>query len=152
MSAQLLRVAAAILIAAASGCKPREPRHVDLLDSIQGEYVCVAMEAGGKRVPTDEVDRAGLKYAVRGNELIAFRPGGGEDPIRFTLDQATDPIQIDFTEQHPTRGERTTAGILKYEEGELTIVMSDLTGAEHRPRRFNSEGRQLMLVLKRDSR
>jgi uncharacterized protein (TIGR03067 family) len=135
------------------GCKrpANEAGDRDLLNSIQGKYTCVEMEVGGKVLPPEVLQKMGLKYEVRGNQLIAFPPKGGEDPLAFRLDTSKQPVWIDFEETQADKTVRTTTGLVKFENGVLFIVMSDSEKPEDRPKGFKEQqGKVALLVLKKD--
>lgn len=142
-----------LFASAALGCRAKAPRaEGDLLNRLQGRYTCTMMEMGGQAAPPALMEKMGLKYAVRGKQLVAYRPTGEEDPIDFELDESKAPAQLTFTEQHPEAGRRVTTGLLKYEDGVLTIVMSGFEGEANRPRGFKTERpAEMLIVLKRDN-
>lgn len=147
-----LRVLLALVLPAALGCgRGGKQPPGDLFQLIQGRYTCVEMDIGGKRVPPGSLRSRPPKYEVRGNELIAFRPEGGEDPLTFSLDPSKSPVAIDFHEPRGDQPGRTTTGILKLDRDVLTIVITDSERPEDRPVAFAArKPNQMLLVLKRD--
>jgi len=110
-------------------------------DQLQGEWAVVSVAIGGKEVELFK----GEKLVVKGGEWIL--PAGGTSKLRFRLDAAKSPKQLDLTADFGG-GELTTPGIYKIEGDTHTLCLPTGLGGV-RPKEFKSVEGVTLMVFKR---
>jgi uncharacterized protein (TIGR03067 family) len=136
--------------------------------SIEGTYVMVGMEAGGKDLSDflKEGKEEEKTVKITGDKMIATKDGK-EDPATYKLDNSKDPKTIDLTAQKtvsqgPSKGpkgkdkdkektvEEKMFGIYKVEGDKLIICLTE-GKAEDRPKEFKTTegGKAMMMTLQK---
>jgi len=111
-------------------------------DSLQGTWVPVGAELGGRTFP-DEV-RHTIRLEVAGS-TYAVTIGPAVDRGTLTLDESVTPHRLDITGIEGPNAGRTIQAIYE-QEGDALRICYDLSGAG-RPTAFQSaEGTELFLV------
>jgi uncharacterized protein (TIGR03067 family) len=106
----------------------------DLL-RLQGEWVLVRMEVGGKEVPAERLASASLR--VQGRQYRLTTRNMTFD-VAIRLDARASPKEIDMTFLDGPNQDRTGKGIYKLEGNRWTICRS-VRPEDDRPREFSSE-------------
>jgi uncharacterized protein (TIGR03067 family) len=125
-----------------AGARPEEKAKSDK-DDIQGTWVFVSAEEGGKAVPEDELKKFEMVFA---SDKVKFPIKQEVKELGYKLDPARKPKQIDIA-----FGETETAeGIYELDGDKLKVCLTK-PGHGDRPTKFDStEGREsVLLVLKR---
>jgi RNA polymerase sigma factor (sigma-70 family) len=117
-------------------------------DALQGTWVAVAAEEGGKKVTEDEVKDKNLEIVFSGDKVTLPIKGEAKE-MTFKLDPTKKPKQIDFVFSKT----ETAEGIYELDGDKLTLCV---TKPDHgdRPTKFDSAddtgGRErALIVLKR---
>jgi uncharacterized protein (TIGR03067 family) len=111
-------------------------------DSLDGTWNAVAISAGGKKLPEEQVKR--LQMTIAGDKVtVALLRKTAAGTIKF--DGAREPKQFELRLQ----GERAGAGIYRLENDTLTLYFSE---EGERPARFDAAPgpKQVLMVLKRE--
>jgi uncharacterized protein (TIGR03067 family) len=106
----------------------------DLLQ-LQGEWVLVRMEVGGKEVPADRLASATVRVEGRHYRLTTRNM---TFDVEIRLDAHKSPKEIDMTFLNGPNQDRTGKGIYKLERHRWTICRS-VRPEDDRPREFSSE-------------
>jgi uncharacterized protein (TIGR03067 family) len=115
-------------------------------EKLQGTWVWVEAERGGKKAGADEIKD--FKMVFRGDKL-SVDPGGDNREGTFKLDPAQKPKTIDLMlEDGPEKG-KTIRGIYSLDGDTLKLCFDDM-GDNDRPTDFTSkEGTRLVMVVLR---
>ena len=132
-------VTASVVLLAAGFCAADDKK--DDKDQLQGEWVVVSAEVGGKTAE----NLKDKKLVVKGDEWTP--PSGGELKFKFKLDAAKSPKQLDLTADLDGN-EQTWPGIYKIEGDTFTFCRSAGPGGE-RPKEFKGGEGVGLLVFKR---
>ena len=124
---------------------PAPPANTDLAD-LQGEWVVVAMEGGGRPAPVDELK--GMRWAIQGNEIAARQPGAA-GRMSFKLNPGTTPKEIDLTARDGNLKGTTSPGIYTIDGPRLRACF----GEKVRPTEFATAAGDdcVMLTLEREA-
>lgn len=106
----------------------------DLL-RLQGEWVLVRMEVGGKEVAAERLVSASLTIQGRRYRLTTRNM---TFEVELSLDATKSPKEIDMTFLDGPNQDRTGKGIYKF-EGNRWIICRSLRPEDDRPREFSSE-------------
>ena len=113
---------------------------------LEGTYTLKAMSMGGQAAPAERLKEL-KEFVIKGDQLVAVKPDGKEDPAGFKLDPTAKPAAIDLIPPKDKTNEKPRPGIYKLEKGELTIVFG-MKGDSPRPTDFKGDGQdQMMMVL-----
>lgn len=128
-------------LVAALGLGAPAPKEVSMkADELVGEWLIQSITQGGRTAspPEPPSDRHVIRFAADGT--IAWPNKDGKDRgakgQTYKLDVSTSPARIDLTTANPDGPKSTALGILKIEEGQLTLAIA-AEGAE-RPSTFDS--------------
>jgi uncharacterized protein (TIGR03067 family) len=105
--------------------------------SIEGTYVLVGMEAGGKPVPDEHVKKeseADRTIKITADKMMK----GKEDPTTYKVDNSKTPHEIDMMTKGLTGKEEKMYGIYKLEGDKLTICLAPSDKPEDRPKEFKT--------------
>ena len=102
---------------------------------LQGEWVLVRMEVGGKDVPPERLSSAALLMHGRRYRLMTRNQ---TFEVEITLDPAKTPKEIDMTFLDGPNQDRTGKGIYRI-EGNRWIICRSLRPEDDRPKEFTSE-------------
>jgi len=146
-----LILAALATIAAAVATHAANPS-ADEVKNLQGEWQAVETLAQGKKRDKDDTFVQGLKFIIKGEELVIPNPTGTRPDRRKTykLDSAKSPKEIDLTHHDGAEKDRTTAAIYRLDGDRLTICMPYFTDdLSLRPTEFKAtadDGRMLITL------
>jgi uncharacterized protein (TIGR03067 family) len=73
------------------------------LTALQGTWTVVAIEAAGKKVPDDRVEKLKLQYVFNGEKVTVHRPDRPDQVSTFTLDAAANPKRIAINHAPPVK-------------------------------------------------
>jgi uncharacterized protein (TIGR03067 family) len=146
MKSRAAFVVAAILLA---GCphSPQGPKTADQGDvkQMEGEWLSVAVEQAGEKVPEDTLKKNGSKTTIADGKMDILTDGK-PDQVSFTLDPTKSPKGIDTVALGGSRKGKVTLGIYKLEGDRLTMCVR-LKG-EGRPTEFaTKQGSGDMLMV-----
>jgi uncharacterized protein (TIGR03067 family) len=74
------------------------------LAKLKGTWHVTAIEAAGKPVPPDHVEKIGLQYVFDGDKVTVRRPDQSDNTSKFTLDISAKPKRITINQSPPMRG------------------------------------------------
>jgi len=140
MLARLLTASVVLLAAGLCTGDDKKGDKKDDKDLLQGEWVVVSMQSGGKK--TEKLK--GQKLLVKGDEWTP--PGGGKFKLKFKIDATKSPKRLDLV--MATGGKSTWAGIYKIEKDTLTFARSSRPGGA-RPGEFKGGPKVFLMVCKR---
>jgi RNA polymerase sigma factor (sigma-70 family) len=123
----------------------RDALDKDVAD-LQGDWVVVATEDGGKKAAPDELE--GMRWVIKGNEITHIEPGATEK-LRLRLAPGT-PKKIDVTSLDGDLKGTTEPGIYALEGRRLRVCF----GKKDRPKEFATapgDGRTLAVLEKEAS-
>jgi uncharacterized protein (TIGR03067 family) len=119
------------------------------LKDIAGTYRVEAAEKGGQPAPNLDEFKKKVKVTIAGEKITIDLGGEGTKTGTVTVDSTTTPAHIDITPgEGPEKG-KTFPGIYRLEKETLTLVWNE---SGDRPTAFDSAGRAMMLVLKREEK
>jgi uncharacterized protein (TIGR03067 family) len=123
------------------------------LKELEGSYLLIGLKGKGSDLSEDDfkkVPDADRKLVLKGDQLTPFG-GGKEDSATIKLDVSKKPAHIDLT---TFKGGKTEVnyGIYKFENGVLTICTVEKGEAKDRPKEFKSEGKEILLTLKKQDK
>jgi RNA polymerase sigma-70 factor (ECF subfamily) len=115
-------------------------------DKLQGSWVAVSGEVGGKKAPEEFVQKCQVIIAGDKITLTGLVRGEKEKGVEgtFTLDPATKPRAIDIS----LTNREDALGIYELERDTLKLCLVEATGSE-RPTEFAGRDQQLLIILKR---
>jgi uncharacterized protein (TIGR03067 family) len=115
-------------------------------DKLQGSWVAVSGEVGGKKVPEEFVQKCQVIIAGDKITLMGLVKGEKEKGVEgtFRLDPATKPKAIDIS----LTNREDALGIYELERDTLKLCLVEATGSE-RPTEFAGKDQQLLIILKR---
>jgi uncharacterized protein (TIGR03067 family) len=73
------------------------------LEQLKGTWQVIAIEAAGKPVPADRVQKINLQYVFDGDQLTIRRPDRPNNRSTFTLDAGANPKKITINNSPPLR-------------------------------------------------
>jgi uncharacterized protein (TIGR03067 family) len=73
------------------------------LERLKGTWQVIAIEAAGKPVPADRVQKINLQYVFDGDKLTTRRPDRPDNSSTFTLDAAANPKKLTINQSPPIR-------------------------------------------------
>jgi uncharacterized protein (TIGR03067 family) len=117
------------------------------LKELEGKYTVTHMEKGGKTAEKAIVDS--VKIAISGDEIaitLDSKDDKQERKAKITVDSSVTPHTIDIK---PTEGDakgKTFPGIYKTEKGIVTLAFTE---DGERPKEFTSEGKVMLLKMKK---
>ncbi len=136
--------------AAAAAPKDDAPKDKPRADAdaakIQGTWVAIWVETGGKPAPSDTIKNLSLLITA---DKIAFNPGGENRQSTYKLDPTKTPKMIELTPQDgPTKG-KTLRGLYELDGDRLKLCVQNGEGEE--PKEFATKpGTSVrLLVLRR---
>jgi uncharacterized protein (TIGR03067 family) len=118
------------------------------LKELEGRYKVLAVEKGGKQLDPKRTES--IHVTFKGDEFIFTQADDKEEKkARIKVDASKTPHTIDFVPSEGPEKGKTFPGIYKLDQGELTLVFD-----EHgeRPKDFKSEGRAVLMKLKKDDK
>ena len=138
---------AVALVAMVAGLAPaQDDAAKKAAKELEGTYSLKAMTRGGK-APPEEFLKSMKEFVIKGDQIVAVKADGKEDPIGFKLDPSAKPSAIDMLPPKDKTNEKLKPGIYKLEKGELTIVFG-IEKESARPTDFKGDGAdQMMMVL-----
>ena len=115
-------------------------------DKLQGSWVAVSGEVGGKKAPEEFVQKCQVIIAGDKITLTGLVRGEKEKGVEgtFKLDPATKPKAIDIS----LTNREDALGIYELDRDTLKICLVEATGSE-RPTEFAGKDQQLLIILKR---
>ena len=141
MIARLVMASMVLLVGEFCAGDNKKETQKDDKDQLQGEWVVVSAEVGGRQVEGLQ-DK---KLVVKGDEWIA--PTVGTRQFKFKIDAAKKPKQLDLVSDVGGK-QQTWAGIYKIEGDTLTFCRSARPGGE-RPTKFKGGEAVGLMVFKR---
>ena len=117
------------------------------LAALQGQWVWVRHEVGGKRMAPDANERPlikieGTKWSFKNKNDREFQEAG-----TFQLDVSTMPRCVDLiSTQEKTKGQKNEA-IYKLEEDQLTVVVNLNADDKNRPMGFETKDQPGMILV-----
>jgi uncharacterized protein (TIGR03067 family) len=125
----------------AGGAKKARPDK----EAIQGTWIWVSAEAGGKKKPDGEFKAKQVATVIRGDTMTVRHKGRETQSAKYRLDPTKSPKEIDLTIE---QGDRTFVlkGIYLLEGDSLTICQGGPDDA--RPKKFASEAGPAFGVLR----
>lgn len=154
-----MRLASALVLAlglvAAGGTSLADDKaNAKALKDLEGTYLLVGLEGKGLRLTEDDfkkVDDSERKIVIKGDQIIAINKGK-EDPAKLKIDVSKAPFHIDITSTKDKKDE-VNYGIYKVDkDGTLTICAIEKGDAKDRPKEFKVNDKELMIVLKKQSK
>src|SRR4051794_40247592 len=146
-----LTLAALVTFALTVATRGADPS-ADEMKNLQGEWQAVEMLAQGKKRDKDDPSVQGVKFIIKGEELVVPNPtGNGQDRRKtYKIDAVKSPKEIDLTHRDGSEKDRTTAAIYRLDGDRLTICMPYFTDdLSVRPTEFKStadDGRMLITL------
>lgn len=103
-----------VISTAIVGCGPRgttptesspKPAATDpkALDAFKGTWHVTAIEAAGKPVPADRIQKMGLQYVFDGGKVTIRRPDRPDDTSTVVLDASSNPKKLTINQSPPIR-------------------------------------------------
>ena len=149
---------AVAVLALAAGCGKKSSTSADSggggTSSLEGTYLLVGMEAGGKQFATEEElakEPEGERiFKVTADKMIATK-NGKEDPVTYKLDPSKTPKEIDLAGKKFDGKDEKMYGIYKLEGDKLTICMVESDKPADRPKEFKTadKGKSVMMTFKK---
>jgi RNA polymerase sigma factor (sigma-70 family) len=126
--------------------KPKAEKAKSDKDKLQGTWVAVSGEAGGKKAPDEFIQKCQVVIAGDKITLAGLVRGEKEKGVEgtFKLDPATKPKAIDIG----LTNREDALGIYEVAGDTLKICLVEATGNE-RPTEFAGNDKQILIVLKR---
>ena len=75
-----------------------------LLEQLKGTWHVTSIEAAGKAVPPDRVQKINLQYVFDGDKVSLHRPDRPDNTYTFTLDASSDPKKITLNQSPIVHG------------------------------------------------
>jgi RNA polymerase sigma factor (sigma-70 family) len=118
-------------------------------DKLQGTWVAVSGEAGGKKAPEEFVQKCKVVIAGDKITLVGLVKGEKEKGVEgtFKLDPAAQPKAIDIS----LTNREDALGIYEVDGDTLKMCLVEATGNE-RPSEFTGKGQQILIVLKKSAK
>jgi uncharacterized protein (TIGR03067 family) len=119
--------------------------------NLQGTWLVVALEAGGKPIPADGLRRINLHYIFTGNKILIKRVGRPDQENTYQIDPTATPKRIDTK----IKGGMTVKGIYELTGDTLKLcVMTDENASTQYPKDFVSRPSPTtdMLTFQREKR
>jgi RNA polymerase sigma factor (sigma-70 family) len=114
-------------------------------DALQGTWVPVAVEEGGKKVPEDEIKAKNFVEMVFSGDKVTLPIKGESKEAGFKLDPTKKPKQIDLIVSKT----ETAEGIYELDGDKLTLCVTK-PGHGDRPTKFDTaETERVLIVLKK---
>ena len=103
------------------GCRPRGTTPTEggpktatndpqALAPLKGTWHVTAIEAAGKPVPSDRIQKIGLQYVFDGDKVTIRRPDRPDNTSTVTLDASTNPKKMTINQSPPVRAIYTVDG------------------------------------------
>lgn len=73
------------------------------LEQLRGTWHVASIEAAGKPVPVDRVQKIGLQYVFDGDKLTIRRPDRPDNTSTITLDPSANPKKMTINQSPPVR-------------------------------------------------
>ena len=73
------------------------------LDQLKGTWRVTAIEAGGKSVATDRVQKIGLEYRFEGDKVTIHRPDRPDDTSTVSVDATANPKKMTINQSPPVQ-------------------------------------------------
>ncbi len=118
--------------------------------ALQGEWQMIEVESKGKKATKDHPEALNMRFSIKGNDLLAFKPDGTGNPQfkRFEVDPAKAPEEMDITWGNGQKRGTTTACIYKVGQDRLTICMPDFgKDPSKRPKEFKAGADDGLVLL-----
>src|SRR5262249_4205267 len=118
-------------------------------DKLQGTWVAVSGEAGGKKAPEEFVQKCKVVIAGDKITLAGLVKGEKDKGVEgtFKLDPAAQPKAIDIN----LINREDALGIYEVAGDTLKMCLVEATGSE-RPTDFAGKGQQILILLKRSEK
>jgi RNA polymerase sigma-70 factor (ECF subfamily) len=115
-------------------------------EKLQGRWVAVSGEVGGKKVPEEFVQNCQIRIAGDKITLTGLVKGEKDKGVEgtFKLDPAAKPKAIDLS----LTNREDALGIYELDRDSLKLCLVEATGAE-RPTEFAGKDKQVLIILKR---
>ncbi|MCE9528292.1 MAG: TIGR03067 domain-containing protein [Planctomycetales bacterium] len=136
----LAGIACCVSALVADDAKPKEEAKDDV-KILEGSWNGIALEADGKKVPAEVLEKLKGRFTFKGLELLMTDTtpiSGAKATVK--LDSGKTPKQIDLTGIEGAGKGKTTQGIYKFEKDRLFICLRGPEFAEKgRPTEFKTE-------------
>jgi uncharacterized protein (TIGR03067 family) len=114
------------------------------LGALQGVWRMVSMEAGGMKIPLEDLPGGSFRLIVAGDKISVITGGEErEEEGTLKLDEKAKPKHIDMAMK---REQKTLEGIYKIDGNTLTICGGE-PGRAQRPADFNSQDKNIFLIV-----
>jgi uncharacterized protein (TIGR03067 family) len=149
-----MRAVLVLVVFAAGGvCAGQDKKAGKESPKLDGEYLIVAMEMEGEKMPDDvlakwkEADRV---IRITGDKMISMR-NGKENPAVYTTDATKSPVHLDMVGKKADGTEEKIYGIYKLEDDTLTICIGEVNNPAGRPKEFKTVrgGKAVLMTLKK---
>jgi uncharacterized protein (TIGR03067 family) len=128
---------------------PAPGRAEDKKVNLEGTWIIVGMEVGGKALPEDLVAKspeAERTIKITADKMIATK-NGKEDPATYKLDTSKTPHEIDLVGKDSKGKEEKLSGIFKVDGDKLTLCVAQ----GDRPKEFKTteKGQSMIMILQK---
>ena len=127
--------------------KPADKAKADR-DKLQGAWVAVSGETGGKKAADEFVEKCKVVIAGDKITLVGLVRGEKENGVEgtFKIDPAAKPSAIDIS----LTNREDARGIYEVDGDTLKLCLIEATGSE-RPTEFTGKGQQILIALKKSA-
>jgi uncharacterized protein (TIGR03067 family) len=137
MSARFATVAAVVCLAlcvSASVARAEEKK-------LAGKWVVVGLEAGGMKLPEEEVKKGKMTLEFKEKTVISSAEGQPTEEDEFTVDTSKDPHELTIKDKKGPQN-----GIYKFDGDKLLTCMPAEPGKD-RPTKFETAAGQPIMIL-----
>jgi uncharacterized protein (TIGR03067 family) len=137
---------ALVIILITSSCN--QQRLSEQLTGLEGDWAVVAMR--GENESATPTELKGMRWSVKGNEIMGFDPDGSSGKMAFKLDETKNPHWIDISALDGNRKGETDAGIYSVDGQQLHICLAEI--GKSRPGEFRAGPDSWIMELERSRR